>query len=96
MNTIAKTLDVDPSRGVDEPSGRPQLPYRTLTAAIGARDPGNTLIRLAPGTYSAATGERFPITVPDGVVVAGQESTQGQGILLVGGGVGPGGLSVGL
>jgi hypothetical protein len=95
LDTLAKTLDVDPSRGVDEPSGRPHLPYKTLTAALGvAQD--NSLIRLAPGTYSAATGERFPITLPDGVMVAGQETTQGQGIVVTGGGSGPGGLSVGL
>ncbi|MBE9158026.1 S-layer homology domain-containing protein [Nodosilinea sp. LEGE 06152] len=95
MDTIAKTLDVDPTRGVDEPSGRPHLPHKTLTVALGATQ-GNTLIKLAPGTYSAATGERFPITVPDGVMIAGQEATQGQGIVIAGGGAGPGGSSVGL
>ncbi|MGF1517724.1 MAG: S-layer homology domain-containing protein [Nodosilinea sp.] len=95
MDTIAKTLDVDPSRGVDEPSGRPHLPYKTLTAALGAAQ-GNTLIKLAPGTYSAATGERFPITLPDGVMITGQETTQGQGVVVTGGGAGPGGSSVGL
>ncbi|HZG38113.1 MAG TPA: DUF1565 domain-containing protein, partial [Nodosilinea sp.] len=66
MDTLAKTLDVDPNRGIDEPSGRPHLPHKTLTAALGAAQ-GNTLIKLAPGTYSTATGERFPITVPNGV-----------------------------
>lgn len=95
MDTIAKTLDVDPNRGVDEPSGRPHLPYKTLTAALGAAQ-GNTLIKLAPATYSAAMGERFPITVPDGVMIAGQESTQGQGIAIAGGGPGPGTTSVGV
>lgn len=95
MDTIAKTLDVDPSRGVDEPSGRPHLPYKTLTAALGAAL-GNTLIKLAPGTYSAATGERFPITLPDAVMITGQETAQGQGVVVTGGGAGPGGSSVGL
>ncbi|MGG6239190.1 S-layer homology domain-containing protein [Nodosilinea sp. AN01ver1] len=95
MDTIAKTLDVDPSRGVDEPSGRPHLPHKTLTMALGSAQ-GDTLIKLAPGTYSAATGERFPITVPDGVMIAGQEVTQGQEVVIAGGGAGPGGASVGL
>lgn len=95
MDTIAKTLDVDPSRGVDEPSGRPHLPYKTLTAALGAAQ-GNTLVKLALGTYSTATGERFPITLPNGVMIAGQETTQGQGVVVTGGGAGPGGSSVGL
>ncbi len=93
MDTIAKTLDVDPGRGVDEPSGRPHLPYKTLTAALGAAQ-SNTLIKLALGTYSA--GERFPITLSDGVMVTGQETTQGQGVVVTGGGAGPGGSSVGL
>ncbi|MBD1914549.1 MULTISPECIES: S-layer homology domain-containing protein [Cyanophyceae] len=95
MDTITKTLDVDPNRGIDEPSGRPHLPYKTLTIALGAAQ-SNTLIKLAPGTYSAATGERFPITLPDGVMIAGQESNQGQGIAIAGGGPGPGATSVGL
>ncbi|MFQ4139648.1 S-layer homology domain-containing protein [Nodosilinea sp. PGN35] len=95
MDTIAKTLDVDPTRGVDEPSGRPHLPYKTLTVALGAAQ-GNTLIKLAPGTYSTATGERFPITLPDGVMIAGQESTQGQGIAIAGGGPGTGAATVAL
>ncbi|MGB3136265.1 MAG: S-layer homology domain-containing protein [Nodosilinea sp.] len=95
MDTIAKTLDVDPSRGVDEPSGRPHLPHKTLTAALGAAQ-ANTLIKLAPGTYSAATGEKFPITVPDGVMISGQEAIQGRDIVISGGGAGPGGRSVGL
>ncbi|MGB3203154.1 MAG: S-layer homology domain-containing protein [Nodosilinea sp.] len=95
MDTLAKTLDVDPSRGVDEPSGRPHMPHKTLTVALGAAQ-GNTLIKLAPGTYSVATGERFPITVPDGVMIAGQESTQGRGIVISGGGLGPEGASVAL
>lgn len=96
MDTIAKTLDVDPSRGVDEPSGRPHLPYKTLTVALGAAAQGNTLIKLALGTYSAATGERFPITVPDRVMITGQETTQGQGVVISGGGTGPSGTSTGL
>lgn len=95
MDIPAQTLDVDPSRGVDQPSGRPHLPYKTLTAALGASQ-GSTLIKLAPGTYGTAIGERFPLTVPDGVIVTGQETSQGQGIVITGGGLGVGGTSVGV
>lgn len=95
MDTITKTLDVDPSHGVDQPSGRPHLPYKTLTAALGAAQ-GNTLIKLVPGTYSSATGERFPITLPDGVMLVGQEANQGEGIVITGGGIGAGGTPVGI
>ncbi len=83
--TIANRLKVDPNRGVDQPSVRPHLPYKTLTAAL-VQAQGNTLITLMPGTYSAASGERFPIIVGDGVIVVGQEGNQGLGIGLSGGG----------
>ncbi|HIK44024.1 MAG TPA: S-layer homology domain-containing protein [Leptolyngbyaceae cyanobacterium M65_K2018_010] len=89
VQTVAKTLDVDPNRGVDQPSGRPHLPYKTLTAALVAAE-GNALIRLAPGTYSATTGEQFPVVVGDGVIVMGQEANLGEGIVLTGGGTLPG------
>jgi parallel beta-helix repeat protein len=93
LDTPAKTLDVDPGRGVDQPSGRPHLPYKTLTAALGAAQ-GSTLIRLATGSYSTTTGERFPLTLPEGVRVVGQEAAQGQGVVIAGGGLGPGNTAI--
>ncbi|NJL46978.1 MAG: DUF1565 domain-containing protein [Leptolyngbyaceae cyanobacterium SM2_5_2] len=86
---MAKTLEVDPSRGVDEPSGRPHLPYKTLTAALVAAQ-GSALIRLATGAYSAASGERFPLIVGEQVIVMGQEATQGEGVVISGSGAVPG------
>ena len=71
VQTLLKTLEVDPQRGIDQPSGRPHLPYKTLTAALVAAQ-GNVLIKLAPGTYSSASGERFPLAIGDRVVVMGQ------------------------
>jgi hypothetical protein len=87
--TVANRLEVDPNRGIDQPSGRPHLPYKSLTAALVVAQ-GPTLIVLAPGTYSAASGERFPITIGEGVMVIGQEANQGQGIIISGGGSVPG------
>ncbi len=89
VQAVAKTLEVDPRRGVDEPSGRPNLPYKTLTAALVAAQ-GSALIRLAIGTYSAASGERFPLMVAEQVIVIGQEATQGEGVIITGGGAVPG------
>ncbi|MGF1571102.1 MAG: S-layer homology domain-containing protein [Nodosilinea sp.] len=84
IQTISKRIEVDPNRGNDQPNARPSQPFKTLTAAVTAVQ-GNTLITLAPGTYSATTGERFPLTLPDGVMVTGQETTQGEGIVIAGG-----------
>ncbi|MFH7242733.1 MAG: S-layer homology domain-containing protein [Spirulina sp.] len=89
VQTTVKTLEVDPLRGIDQPSGRPHLPYKTLTAALVAAQ-GNALIKLAPGTYSVESGERFPLLIGDRVVVVGQEITQGDGIVIAGGGAVPG------
>ncbi len=83
--TVSTTLEVDPSRGVDQPSGRPHLPFKTLTAALVAAQ-GKRLIKLAPGTYSSASGERFPLVLEAGVVVLGQESSQGEGVIITGSG----------
>lgn len=89
VQSVARTVEVDPYRGVDQPSGRPHLPYKTLTAALVAAQ-GNAIIRLAPGTYSTTTGERFPLIIEAGVIVLGQENTQGDGVILTGGGGVPG------
>lgn len=92
--TVSTTLEVDPSGGVDQPSGRPHLPFKTLTAALVAAQ-GKGLIKLAPGTYSTASGERFPLRLEAGVAVLGQESSQGEGVVITGSGPvsGPGGLT---
>lgn len=84
---VSTTLQVDPRQGIDQPVGgrSAQLPYKTLTAALLACQ-GKVLIRLAAGTYSQATGERFPLVLGAGVIVLGQESNQGQGVVITGGG----------
>ena len=83
--TVSTTLEVDPNGGVDQPSGRPHLPFKTLTAALVAAQ-GKGLIKLAPGTYSTTSGERFPLRLETGVVVLGQESSQGEGVIITGSG----------
>jgi parallel beta-helix repeat protein len=44
-----------------------------------------TVVRLSPGTYSSPSVQ-FPIVVPAGVILLGDEKSQGQGTVLQGGG----------
>ncbi|MGK7904506.1 MAG: DUF1565 domain-containing protein [Hormoscilla sp.] len=86
--TIAqqRTIFVDPDRGSDR-SGAGQSEYqafRTITYAISQATPG-TVIQLAPGRYGRE--ETFPIKLPDRVSLRGDESRQGAGIEIVGGGL---------
>lgn len=50
--------------------GTPDHPYTSLTAAL-AKVSANETVTIADGTYNAASGETFPITVPAGVTVTG-------------------------
>jgi parallel beta-helix repeat protein len=80
----AKILYVDPA-GKDGGNGSAQAPFRTLTRALQAAQPG-MVIQLAPGTYSTASGEIFPIALKPDITVQGDRNTRGQGIVLQGGG----------
>ncbi len=57
----------------------------TLTQALGQASMG-TVIQVNPGSYTSETGEIFPLIVPPGVTVVGNESTKGEGIVISGGG----------
>jgi hypothetical protein len=65
-----------------------QLPLRRSAVRFKAAQAG-TAIQLAAGTYSAATGETFPIKIPAGVIVVGNEANKGSGILVSGSGIFP-------
>ncbi|EAW33404.1 DUF1565 domain-containing protein [Lyngbya sp. PCC 8106] len=82
----AQIIYVDPVNGVDgETSGNQALPFRTITSALQNAKSGVT-VQLAPGTYSQQTGEIFPISVPNGVVLQGDASNNGQNVVITGGG----------
>ncbi len=57
----------------------------TLTQALGQAVPG-TIIKVSPGSYTAQTGEKFPLIVPTGVTIIGDETTKGRAIIITGGG----------
>ncbi|HIK26589.1 MAG: DUF1565 domain-containing protein [Oscillatoriaceae bacterium SKW80] len=81
----SKKLYVNPNTGSDTGDGSERAPFRTITQALNAAEQ-NTVILLAPGTYSAQTGETFPIKLKPGVTIQGDPSTKGQRISIVGGG----------
>ncbi|MCS7031367.1 MAG: DUF1565 domain-containing protein [Gloeomargarita sp. SKYG116] len=81
-----RVLYVHPTSGQDTHNGQtPQTAFKTITRALQFAEPG-TLIQLAPGKYSAETGEKFPIQLKPGVILRGNEATRGEGIVIEGGG----------
>ncbi|MGL5080618.1 MAG: DUF1565 domain-containing protein [Microcoleaceae cyanobacterium] len=76
---------VSANTGNDSGQGTERSPLRTITQALGIAKP-NTAIILAPGTYSTQTGEQFPLIMRSGVTIQGNPNTQGQDVVVVGGG----------
>ncbi|MEO0488245.1 MAG: S-layer homology domain-containing protein [Cyanobacteria bacterium J06659_2] len=66
------------------PTGDASQPFKTLTEALQQVQP-STVLQVLPGTYSAATGEVFPLRVPAGVTLQGAAS-QGGSTIISGGG----------
>ncbi|MGJ3248054.1 MAG: DUF1565 domain-containing protein [Elainellaceae cyanobacterium] len=84
--TSTRLFFVNPILGHDtHGDGSQRSPFRTITQALEHSQPG-TVIMLAPGTYSAESGEQFPLRMKPGVTIQGNPSTQGDGILIRGGG----------
>ncbi|MBE9177518.1 S-layer homology domain-containing protein [Oculatella sp. LEGE 06141] len=78
-------LYVNSSTGNDNAAGNQTNPYKTITRALQQATTGTT-IQLGAGTYGIGTGERFPIVVPAGVTILGNEATKGSGIVIEGSG----------
>lgn len=82
----ATTLHVDPVNGDDATAdGSDRAPFKTITRALEAAEP-NTIIQLAPGTYSSQTGETFPIALKPRVTLQGNLENRGQDVIIRGGG----------
>ncbi|MGQ4649345.1 S-layer homology domain-containing protein [Lyngbya aestuarii] len=82
---VQSTLYVNPVTGNDGASGQANDPLKTLTKALRQVTPP-TIIYLAAGSYNATGGEVFPLLIPARVIVLGQESSKGKGIVILGGG----------
>ena len=82
----ARVIHVNPTLGSDTGgNGGERTPYQSITHAL--RQAGdNTVIQLAPGSYTQDTGEQFPLTLTPGVILRGDEANQGSTVLLIGGG----------
>lgn len=76
---------INPSRGNDSASGSQSAPLKTIARALEKARSGTT-IQLALGTYSNSSGERFPLIVPSGIKIVGNEGTKGSGIIIMGSG----------
>lgn len=79
---------VNSATGADSarvPGNTEAAPYRTITYALNQAQP-NTVIQLAPGSYTDKTGEVFPLAIKQGVTLRGDESTKGQTTVITGGG----------
>ena len=82
----ATLLYVNPASGTDAPgAGAETAPYRTIAYALSQAKPG-AYVQLARGSYTQASGEVFPLTVPAGVVLRGEEAEKGQTVAIIGGG----------
>ncbi|NJR49484.1 MAG: DUF1565 domain-containing protein, partial [Leptolyngbyaceae cyanobacterium CSU_1_3] len=86
VQSTSSMLFVNPVSGNDSAAGNQAAPLKTIARALQQAKSGTT-IQLAPGTYTASSGEAFPLLIPSGVTVVGNESTKGSGIQITGSGV---------
>jgi parallel beta-helix repeat protein len=80
---VQSTFYVNSETGSDRHSGDSQNPWKTITYALKQATSGN-IIQLAPGTYNTANGELFPLIIPPGVTLMGNEINQGKEIIIEG------------
>ena len=67
---------VDAVNGSNANNGSSGAPLKTISAALAIAGSGDS-VNVRPGVYNAALGETFPMTVPGGVFLIGDEATQG-------------------
>ena len=69
---------VNSAKGVDTNTGNSCQPFKTISKALAVATTGQR-IQVAPGTYGDANGEVFPLMIPDGVILIGDETNKGAG-----------------
>lgn len=84
-SSLATTLYVNPVTGNDGNAGSRLSPLKSLTRALKISTK-STIIQLSFGTYHVPTGEVFPLVIPTGVIVVGNEPSKGAGIVILGSG----------
>jgi parallel beta-helix repeat protein len=84
-STLVVTLYINPMTGNDTNTGSRLSPFKSLTRALKiTKIP--TIIHLESGTYSTASGEMFPLIIPEETTVLGNEANKGAGIVILGSG----------
>jgi parallel beta-helix repeat protein len=80
-------LYVNPQAGTDGSGAgtSPEAAFKTITYAL-QQVQAATVIQLAPGTYSKESGETFPLVIPSGVTLKGEEGTKGKDTIIKGNG----------
>ena len=81
-----RLLFVNSTIGADSSNGSEQAPLKTITQALRVVQP-DTIIVLAPGTYSAETGETFPLQLKPKTTIKGEPGDRGQAVIIRGSGV---------
>lgn len=84
--TSYPTIFVNPQTGSNTNNGNDNAPLKTLTHALSVVN-ANSIIKLAPGSYTTNSGEIFPIQLKSSVTVQGEPSDRGQHVLIQGSGL---------
>jgi Protein of unknown function (DUF1565) len=69
---------VNGATGSDATGNGITVSYKTITKALSLAHLGDT-VTVAPGTYDNVLGETFPIVIPSGVKLIGDEANKGNG-----------------
>lgn len=77
------TLYVNPNHGNDNAQGSQTAPLKSLTCALQQAQKG-TIIQLTAGIYNQENGEKFPLIIPNGVIIQGDKNNRGQDVQLIG------------
>ncbi|MEM9089944.1 MAG: DUF1565 domain-containing protein [Cyanobacteria bacterium P01_F01_bin.53] len=80
-----QTLYVNPTSGNNSAQGTASQPLQTVTRALEIAPP-NTVIVLAPGRYTRASGEVFPLQLKSGVTIQGAPGERDRTAIIEGGG----------
>ncbi|MDB9537371.1 S-layer homology domain-containing protein [Dolichospermum planctonicum CS-1226] len=84
-SSLIATLYVNPATGKDSNTGSRLDPLKSITCAL-KQAKTSTIIQLANGTYGTANGEVFPLVIPPGILVVGNEANKGQEMIISGSG----------
>jgi parallel beta-helix repeat protein len=84
-STLVPTVYVSPITGNDSNTGTRLSPFKSITRALkNTKTP--IIIQLGSGNYNRNTGELFPLVIPVGALLVGNEANKGKDIIISGSG----------